>query len=246
MQKVSLRTLLTFAVATVAAAFTTSCLDDDDTKVDFNFTVQGYVIQGKDANNARTYYPFIAVSSNYEQFKLEKVTMKNDRLSLPFENFNDWTFQTIENQNIYTNEDTVKLNGTYTVTALATTGESQSTQLKINVAEKDTLAPVRPSKLLFNDGSIAVRMPVDTNAVAYGVIVAPFDAGKKPERMSAVLKIPQVLSYNSDTTEVSFSVQFYRSTLSPTIAGAEVRVFAMGKSSLYSESDTSIVITPTD
>ena len=240
----SFKKTLPLAVAALAACVTTSCLDEE--KQNFGFTVQGYVIQGKTADQTRTYTPFIAVSSNYEEYKLETVSMKNDHTSLPMEPFNDWTFQTVEEQCLFTNADTLLLNGTYTVTAITKTGESQSTQVKINVSEKDTLAAVAPSKLQFTDGTIAVKLPRVQNAQTYGVIITPFEEGKKPERMSALLKSPLSFSLNSDSTEVSYSVQFYRSYLSKEIAGAEVRAYAMGKSRLYCESDTCIIITPTE
>ncbi len=239
----SLKTILPVTATAAALVLVTSCLDDE-TKNSFDFQVSGYVLQGKTADTVRTYSPFIAVSSLYSEYKLADVKVKNDKLSLPMEQYSDWVFQTVEDQSVYTDADTASLNGTYTATATTTTGEVKATNFKIHVLESDTLGPVTPSVLKFTDGTISVTLPPVKNASNYGVIITPYDEGKDPKRISSVLQIAKNASYNADSTEVSYTTQFYRSYLSTSIAGAVVKAYATTSSSLFLESDTSIVILP--
>lgn len=239
----SLQKLFSLVAASSAVVFATSCLDDE-TKNDFDFQVSGYVMQGKTADTITTFTPYIAVSSIYSEYKLADVKVKNDKLSFAMEQCSDWTFQSVLDKCVYTNADTASLNGTYVVTSTAQSGETKTSYFKIHVLESDTLGPVKPSVLSFTDGTISVTMPRVKNAEGYGVIISPYDEGEEPERISSVLQIAQNAKFNIDSTEVSYSTQFYRSYLSTSVAGATVRAYAVGSTSMYLESDTCITILP--
>lgn len=224
-------------VAAVAALPLASCLDSDSSGVAFGFRATGVIVQGVDAEGETTLTPYIKVLPT-TGYTLRSVSISNTKTGLVLQTDTVYgVFETVDNA--YALQDTARLNGEYVVMATATTRETETATLSINVTGARLLSPIVPSSLTYDGSYLRASAPAVRNASVYGFVVTPYDRGSEPRRVSSVRVQVSNVSTSAD------SVVSYYYPLSRTALGsdfAEVRAFAAGVGGVNVESGEALTI----
>lgn len=223
--------------AAVAAIPLVSCLDGDSSGVAFGFRATGVIVQGVDADGATTLTPYIKVLPT-TGYTLRSVSISNTKTGLVLQTDTVYgVFETVDNA--YALQDTARLNGEYVVVATATTRETETASLSINVTASRLLAPIVPSSLTYDGSYLRASAPAVKNAAVYGFVVTPYDSGNEPRRVSAVRVQVSNVSTSADSV-VSYYYPFSRSSLGSDFA--EVRAYAAGAGGIYVESGEAMTV----
>lgn len=225
------------AAAAVAAVALPSCLDGGSSDTSFGFRATGVIIQGVDADGGTTLTPYIKILPT-TGYTLRSVSISNTTTGLVLQTDTAYgVFETVNST--FPVQDTARLNGDYVVVATATTRETETATLSINVTAARLLEPIVPSSLTYDGSYLRAAAPAVANASVYGFVLTPYDRGYEPRRVSAVRVQVSNVSTNADGT-VSFYYPFSRSALASDFA--EVRAYAAGVGGVYVESDEALTV----
>ncbi len=226
------------AIASLAlAAGFTSCIDEASDEDKFSILIQGYVIQGYDADSTVIYKPYLTVCSTSSDYPLANATLYGTNGSLAMTKATETLFENDPEANA--TSDISKINGSYTATAVSTTGLTKTTTFSISISEDDQLGPIKPTELKYDGENVSVSMPYVKNSSRYGVTILPFDKGSTPKRIDTYYKVSARPTMTLDSV-ISYTISFPRTSLGSD--SAIIRAHVTGSTGLFEESDTCLHI----
>lgn len=178
------RKLRTAAIALVAGATLTSCLEEKEPS--FNVTMTGYIWQTQ-VQASQRFDPVLWITSDNIAYPLESVTMTCSKNSIEFfspSEKND--FVMVSNGNFATIEE---LDNTYEITAVARDGHMVQSEFRFGLKATDTIPPVTVSDITYNKGLLTFTLNELENCGAVGILVTPYSRTTSPRRTNAVYQI---------------------------------------------------------
>lgn len=232
------KNLLASALALSAMSCLTSCIDEATDEEKFSVSIQGYVIQSRDADSTLVYKPYLTVGSTNYDYPLKSVTMTAPDGKIEMSQVTDYVYEM--NPDDYATKNIKDLNGQYFATVTATSGLVKTTYIALSLSEKDTLSVLKPKSITYDGSVIKVKTPKVENAATYGVTIVPFNKDSRPRRIDTYYKIPTVWTREPVDSTINYEVSFLRTQLG--CDSAHIRAYVSGTSGLFEESDTIVRI----
>lgn len=221
---------LSVIIATLSTMSMVSCIESDFEET-FEVSLTGYILQEKDLSK-NIFTPYMFISSNSSTFELADVSLYGSNNNVfEFQKLNEYVYRTSGLDQL---DSLTTLNGNYTFTGKAKTGEEATGTLELSFTPADTLGDLNVISIERTATSLRATVKEVKNGVNYGFIISPYSTSNVPSRWNNHYKVVVQNPSYINNGEFTFQMNFSKNDIAT--EKARIQVFVSNHKSVYIES----------